>query len=137
MPGRSLSKEVIAFLVDEKYSWPAEQREDYRLIKGKNLPPDQFQQLRQEVQRNEAKLAEFKGELSRYVRGTFTDAASIRHLVSDALGPVRTGLRPASPIVDPDTYLRALEDQNRTIRVTGFTIKRAEPYVFGIDEIYM
>jgi len=33
--------------------------------------------------------------------------------------------------------LKALEDDTRQIRITGLTTRRAEPYFFGIDEIYI
>ncbi|MSV27236.1 MAG: NACHT domain-containing protein [Bryobacterales bacterium] len=41
------------------------------------------------------------------------------------------------PEKDPDAYLKVLEENTRTIRITGLTTKRAEPYFFGIDEIYI
>lgn len=41
------------------------------------------------------------------------------------------------PWEDPDPYLKALEDDTRQIRITGLTTKRAEPYFFRIDEIYI
>ncbi len=49
------------------------------------------------------------------------------------------GGTPTGPLSfrDPDTYLRALEDDTRRIRITGLTTKRAEPYFFGTDEIYI
>jgi hypothetical protein len=39
----------------------------------------------------------------------------------------------AVPYRDPDTYLKALEDETRQIRIKGLRTKRAEPYFFGID----
>lgn len=137
---RVQGKEVIAFLVDEKYAWPAELREDYRLVTAKDLPARKYNQLRKEVTRNENKLAEFKRELSRDIRGSFTDAASVRLSVSRSLAEWRAKHRPATvaaALQDPETYLRALEDKTRQIRITGLSTKRAEPYVFRIDEIYI
>ena len=128
-------KEVLTFLVDEKAEWPAELREDYRLVKERRKPG-----IVDEVERNEKKLAEFKQELSGYFRGSFTDAASVRPLVSEALAAWRERHRPATVETapqDPDTYLRWIEDKTRQIRVTGLSTKRAEPYVFRIDEIYI
>ena len=58
-------KEVLAFLVDPGYPWPAELREDYRLVKERNKP-----KILEEVNRNEEKLAQFKQELSGNFRGT-------------------------------------------------------------------
>jgi hypothetical protein len=128
-------KEVLAFLVDPDYAWPAELREDYRLVKERNKP-----QILEEVNRNEEKLGQFKQELSGYLRGTFTDAASLRALVSEALAQWRGRQHPmiaTATYRDPETYLRALEDETRQIRIKGLKTKRAEPYFFGIDEIYI
>src|SRR5580658_1234314 len=128
-------KEVLAFLVDEDCAWPAELREDYRLVTERKKPG-----ISQEVERNERKLAEFKRELGGYFRAPFTDAASVRPLVSEALADWRRRHQPATVAAapqDPETYLRALEDRTRQIRITGLSTKRAEPYVFRIDEIYI
>jgi len=137
---RDNDKEVLAFLVDEKHPWPAELREDYRLVAGKDVPDEEFDRIRKEVRRNEKKLAEFKRELSAYFRASFTDPASVRLVVSKSLAAWRERHRPAtlaSAPRDPETYLRALEDKTRQIRITGLSTKRAEPYVFRIDEIYI
>ena len=138
--GRVNGKEVLAFLVDEKYPWPAELKEDYRLVTAKDLPDEEYDRIRKDVRSNEKKLAEFKRELSGYFRASFTDAASVRPLVSEALAAWRERHRPATVAAapqDPETYLRALEDKTRQIRITGLSTKRAEPYVFRIDEIYI
>jgi len=132
-------KEVLAFLVDPEYPWPAELRENFRLVEDRNKPIDEYFRLFAEVKRNEEKLAEFKKELSRHIRATFTDAASVRWLVSDALADWRRRHHPtAAPSYhDPETYLKALEDETRQIRIKGLKTRRAEPYFFGIDEIYI
>lgn len=133
-------KEVLAFLLEPTYAWPAEWREDYRLVTSKDLPDDEFDRVRKEVRRNEKKLAEFKRELSTYFRGTFTDAASVRALVSEALAAWRARNRPATMTIapqDPGMYMKVVEDKTRQIRITGLSTNRAEPYVFGIDEIYI
>jgi formylglycine-generating enzyme required for sulfatase activity len=128
-------KEVLAFLVDPDYPWRAELYENYRLVKERNKL-----HILEEVTRNEEKLAQFKQELSGYFRGKFTDAASLRPLVSEALAAWRLRHHPATVAVhhrDPETYLKALEDDTRQIRIKGLKTKRAEPYFFGIDEIYI
>jgi formylglycine-generating enzyme required for sulfatase activity len=128
-------KEVLAFLVDPDYEWPLDRRENYRLIKEQNK-----RGIKGEVRRNEQNLEKFKRLLSRYVRGTFTDAGSIRPLVSEALAAWRQRQHPAiaaAPFRDPELYLRALESDTRQIRIKGLKTKRAEPYVFGIEEIYI
>ncbi len=129
-------KEVIAFLVDPEYAWPPEKKEDYRLIKEKNLPHRKYNQLRKEVMRNEENLAAFKKELSGYPRKTFTDPASLRPLVSEALA-ARRPRSSTAPIGDANTYWEKLEEDTRQIRIKGLKTKRAEPYFFGIDEIYI
>ena len=128
-------KEVLAFLVDPNYPWPAELREDYRLVKERNKP-----QILEEVNRNEEKLGQFKKELSGYFRKEFTDVSSFRGLVSEALADWRQRQHPTIAAItyrDPETYLKALEDDTRQIRIKGLKTKRAEPYFFGIDEIYI
>ena len=128
-------KEVLALLVDPKYAWPLDWRENYRLITESDK-----RGIRDEVRRNEKNLEKFKRELSKYVRGTFTDAASVRPLVSGALAEWRRRQHPATANAsyrDPDTYLKALEEETRQIRIKGLKTKRAEPYFFGIDEIYI
>jgi formylglycine-generating enzyme required for sulfatase activity len=128
-------KEVLAFLADPDYTWPAEGKEDYRLVTERKKPG-----ILEEVDRNEKKLAEFKQELSRYFRAAFTDAASVRALVSEALWAWKQrhqAAAVAAPYRDPDTYLKALEEETRQIRIKGLKTKRAEPYFFGIDEIYI
>ncbi len=134
------NKEVLAFLVDPKFDWPPALRDDHRLIQGKNLPDEEYIQLRNQVKREEEKLGQFKRELSRYVRNFFTDAASVRPLVSEALADWGRRRHPAaapSTFQDPDTYLKALQEETRQIRIKGLKTKRAEPYFFGIDEIYI
>jgi formylglycine-generating enzyme required for sulfatase activity len=137
---RAAGKEVLAFLVDPAYDWPPQLREDYRLVQDKNQPARRYNQIRKEVRRNEEKLAAFKKDVSACIRKTFTDAASIRPLVSEALADWRRRRHPAAAPAayhDPETYLKALEESTRHIRITGLKTRRAEPYVFGIGEIYI
>jgi formylglycine-generating enzyme required for sulfatase activity len=137
---RNAGKPVFAFLVDPKYDWPKELYEAYRLVEGKGLPLPEFLALVEEVKRNEEKLKQFKKELSRNIRQEFADAPSFRGLVSAALFVARPRLHPsheALPEGDPEAYLTALENDTRQIRITGLTTRRAEPYFFGIDEIYI
>ena len=133
-------KEVLAFLVDPDYSWPAELYESYRLVKDRNKPTAEYLRIVEEVKRNEEKLGQFKSELSGYFRGKFTDPASLHPLVSEALAAWRQRHHPTIAVAsyrDPETYLKAIEDDTRQIRIKGLKTKRAEPYFFGIDEIYI
>ena len=72
-------KEVLAFLIDPNYAWPAESRENYRLTREGDLPDDEFIEIRKEVRRNEKNLGEFKKELGRYFCGFFkgTEASMV------------------------------------------------------------
>src|ERR1017187_4116176 len=53
-------KEVLAFLVDPDHKWPPELYESYRLVTERGRPDPEYDQIREEVRRNEKKLAEFK-----------------------------------------------------------------------------
>ncbi|MDZ4797409.1 MAG: SUMF1/EgtB/PvdO family nonheme iron enzyme [Bryobacteraceae bacterium] len=126
--------EVLAFLVHPDHHWPPDLRENYRLV------TEQAKRgIRKEVNRNETKLGQFKAELNRFVRGTFTDATSVRALVSESL----SAWKERHPSIETtnsdntDNYLENLEDENRLIRIKGLRSRRAEPYSFGIDEIYI
>jgi formylglycine-generating enzyme required for sulfatase activity len=127
---------VLAFLVDPEYEWPKELYEDYRLTEEKGLPARRFNALRKEVARNETKLNEFKAELSRNIRGHFKDVAGFREMVLKALleWKAKHGVAHRG---DPEAILKWLEEDTRTIRITGLTTKRAEPYFIPIDEIYI
>jgi formylglycine-generating enzyme required for sulfatase activity len=136
---RVTKKEVLAFLVDPAHPWPAELRESNRVVEAMGRPTAEILPIVEEVKRNQEKLDQFKKGLSRYFRGTFTDAPSVRPLVVQALAEWqrRHPTHEAIPEGDPETYLKALEDDTRQIRITGLATKRAEPYFFGIDEIYI
>ena len=131
---RQLGKEVLAFLVDADCDWPPKLFESYRLVTERKRPG-----IPEEVERNEEKLAQFKRELSGYFRATFTDAKSLRPLVSEALAEWRRRHPTFAAALpgDPETYLEKLEENNRQIRIQGLKTKRTEPYIFGIQEIYI
>ncbi len=136
---RANGKEVLAFLVDPAHPWPAELRESNRVVEAMGRPTAEIVAVVDEVKRNQEKLDQFKKDLSRYFRGTFTDAQSVRPLVVQALADWQRR-HPAHEVIpegDPETYLKTLEDDTRQIRITGLATKRAEPYFFGIDEIYI
>jgi hypothetical protein len=125
---RSFGKEVLAFLVDSDYEWPLQLKEDYRLVAERNKPG-----IRKEVTRNEGKLEQFKKELSGYFRGKFTDAASVRAPVSEALAQWQLRHHPALAAVsnrDPETYLEKLEAETRQIRITGLTTQTRRALLF-------
>jgi hypothetical protein len=135
-----MRKEVLAFLVDPKYDWPTHLLENYRLVDERQKAGDEYYRLHEEVIRNEKKLEEFKKELGRYLTAEFTDAASVRSRVSEALNAWRLRHFPAvrsEADEDPGTYLHSLEEETHQIRIKGLRVKRAEPYWFGIDEVYI
>ncbi len=127
-------KEVLAFLVDPAYRWPPELREDYRLTAERKKPG-----ISEEVTRNERNLAKFKQKLSRTIRKGFTDPASVRALVGAALSTwLQENRHETEPLPGtPEIYLRMLEEDTSQIRIKGLRTKRAEPYIFPIDEIYI
>ena len=129
-----LGKTVLAFLVHPDHPWPPNFYENYRLVIERKKPG-----IGPEVERNEAKLDEFKQKLKANVMKHFTDAGTFRALVSEALAEwQRRHSAPGTAVVgDPDTYLKALEKETSQIRITGLATKRPEPYVFNIDEIYI
>jgi formylglycine-generating enzyme required for sulfatase activity len=131
-------REVLAFLVDPNYPWPAELREKYRVSEALGTPD--FEETVAEVRRNVEKLERFKKELGKYFAGFFTNAASVQPLVSAALHAWWKRRHPsgtAPRLHDTETYLAALEANTSQIRIKGLTARRAEPYFFGIDEIYI
>jgi hypothetical protein len=136
---RRTGKEVLALLVEPGYKWPAELKESYRVVEAMQRAIDTVPEIVAEVKRNEEKLQQFKAELSRYFRVSFTEPLGFRALVSEALGgwSKRHPSITITPPGDPEIYLKTLEDDTRQIRIRGLTSKRAEPYFFGIDEIYI
>ena len=127
-------KEVLAFLVDPECEWPLDQYENYRLIKERKS--------RVSTKKSNATKRSWRSSsihLSQRFRATFTDASSVRTLVGEALadwGKRHSSITAVAP-GDPEPYLKYLEDDTRQIRVKGLKSKRAEPYFFGIDEVYI
>ena len=128
-------KEVLGFVVDAKASWPLDQYENYRLITERSDA-----NIAKLVERNEANLAKFKQELGRSFRKEFSDIHSLREAVMQALALWKERHPqvqiPAAP-GDPETYLQSLEADSAQIRIMKLKSKRAEPYAFDIDEIYI
>jgi hypothetical protein len=73
-------KEVLGFVVDEKAEWPLDHYENYRLIRERAKPG-----ISELVGRNEARLAQFKHDLGKYFRKEFSDVASLREAVMQAV----------------------------------------------------
>ncbi len=134
-----LSKPIAVFLIDPAHPWPAELKEEHRTREALDSPNPA--QVIAEVKRNLAALAEFKSQLAQAQPPPilFTDPFSLRaatvQLLQDWLE--RHTHNPLPGAADHELYLKYLEDDTRQIRIRGLKSKRAEPYFFGIDEIYI
>jgi hypothetical protein len=128
-------KEVLGFAVDPKADWPPVHYEGHRLNVERKKNG-----ILEEVERNEANLAKFKTELGKYFRKEFTDIHSLREAVMQSLASwkerhpqVQIPIAPG----DPETYLQSLQADTAQLRIMKLKSKRAEPYAFDIDEIYI
>ena len=130
------NKEVLGFVVDPTAAWPLDQYENYRLITERRTNPD----ISKLVERNEANLAKFKQELSKSFRKEFTDIPGLREAVMQSLAlwkerHPQVQIPPAPG--DREIYLQSLEADSAQIRIMKLKSKRAEPYAFDIEEIYI
>jgi formylglycine-generating enzyme required for sulfatase activity len=123
-----LGKSIYAFVMEDSYGQPAH-REKQMLEKA--LDSDDPAKVVREVKSNIANLADFRASLKQ--AKSFTSPASLRTHVVDIFQEQKQKPRAA----DDAVYLEMLEDETRQIRIRGLKSKRAEPYVFGIDEIYI
>ena len=138
-------KEVIAFLVDEKHDWPVKLREAYRTTAA--LESGNFTaELGQEVQRNLAKLQEFKDWLNSLgLRKTFTTPEDLRGKIEVALGKWKP--QPASrkkrapqeraPKDDPRKYLNALREETAYIDISGLVVGSGKAHRFPIEDLFI
>jgi hypothetical protein len=127
-------KLVLGFLVDSDVDWSVQLRESYRVtaaIEDGSFTPA----LAEEVQRNVAKLGEFKKWLNRNVRATFRNPDDLRGKVSDALhewggrGPAVKG--------DPGKYLDSLRKETAFIDIRGLQVGTGKAYRFPIEDLYI
>jgi hypothetical protein len=121
-------KEVLAFLVDPDYPWPAELREDYRLVKERkkagiaeevDVPAAGGVRVVPHASRHAAGR---RGSLSGPGRPALPDPDSCRGICQAAGGrPItQTGRFAGLDCLLPGkAYLKALEDDTRQIRITG------------------
>ncbi|MCX6590579.1 MAG: SUMF1/EgtB/PvdO family nonheme iron enzyme [Acidobacteria bacterium] len=131
-------KKVLGFLVDESYDWPGV-TEGTRLDKERAKPG-----IREQVERNERLLTDFKAELNQFFRGKFTDPASVYEMVGPALADWKLHhwhpTAPSSPkppaTQDPTRYLSALRTQCQDIKAIGFQTGQKELPSFRIDHLY-
>lgn len=130
-------KPVLAFVVEDTYEWPEKWKEDYRTREVLNSP-DPISLIAQ-INQDKADLAEFKQQLVSNGAIPFADPASFREAVGPRLkdwaqkqaGALRKGA------ADHETYLKYLEGETRHIRIQMLRARGSQPYVFGIDQIYI
>jgi formylglycine-generating enzyme required for sulfatase activity len=125
------AKEVIAFVVDEDYSWPVEKKEAYRTaeaINNRTFTPA----LATEVVRNVAKLEEFKKWLSgNGFWRKFTTPDDLKAGVLHALMGEKGGAG------DPSKYLGWLREQTAWIDIRGLQVGAGKAYRFPIQDLYI
>jgi formylglycine-generating enzyme required for sulfatase activity len=135
---RKLKQEVLPFLVDEKFSWPAELRESFRMETG-TAPEEVAQSL--------TKLREFKKWLTSLgFRATFTNSDNLKDAVGSALsnwkerhggGGARSPKPASRPKADPAKYLAWLREQTQWIDIRGLQVGSGQAHRFRIDELYI
>ncbi|MBZ5622073.1 MAG: SUMF1/EgtB/PvdO family nonheme iron enzyme [Acidobacteriia bacterium] len=138
-----LGKEVLAFLVDKNCEWPLQLKESYRATEA--LETGTFTpQLAEEVQRNIAKLEEFKRWLNgRGIRPTFSNPDELGRKVESALRNIRPqfpgfGTAPAAKGHDnPAAYLEYLREQTAWIDIRGLQVGAGKAYRFPIKDLYI
>ena len=139
-------KEILAFLVDEKHDdWPKELRESYRAsaaLEDGTFTPE----LAQEVQRNVAKLKEFKDWLNGLgVRATFTNPENLRREIEGALREWRTQPAPRKKRAptkrrrkdDPRKYFNWLREETAYIDVRGLVVGSGKAHNFPIEDLFI
>ena len=138
-------KEVLAFLIDEKHPWPSDKTEHHRLTAAMQAGTANDELFR-EINRNVARLKEFKAWLSsRGIRATFTTPDQLRRCISDALHDWRrrhpttgspVGAFPSLP-PDPAKYLRDLRESSGWIDIRGLQIGTGRTHRFPIEQLYI
>ena len=128
-------KRVLGFIVDNDVDWPVQQKESYRVtaaIDDGTFKPG----LPEEVQRNVAKLAEFKQWLSRNIRATFRNPDDLRGKIESALREWR-GVGPPPAQGDPLKYLESLRKDTAFIDIRGLQVGTGKAYRFPIEDLYI
>ncbi|MBN2091084.1 SUMF1/EgtB/PvdO family nonheme iron enzyme [candidate division KSB1 bacterium] len=134
-------KAVIPFLIDPKFPWPEEQKEEYRTTKAmkeKKLTPE----LAMEVYRDVGKLEDFRTWLNSIgIRGTFDNPDKLGTLVLQALVAWRDEHQKEFGEVklatDEKAYLKWLNKQCEAIDIRGLQEGSAKAHKFGIEELYI
>ena len=127
------NKDILAFLVDEDQEWPAELREEYKLIKAAN-DSKQIRKLASDIPWRNKRLGAFKTWLNnRAVRVTFTTPEDLQGKIATALKTLRqdkkigeeppqrkrrTGIFEPSPEAESE-YRAVLKQELGTIKMLG------------------
>jgi len=134
-------KDILVFLVDEEYEWPAELREEHELVlavQENRLTPE----LSADIQSRVNRLKEFKTWLSgERCRETFTTRQDLRGRIESALLKwcQRKGMaeEPLRRRPDPGQYLRLLREETSHIDIRGLQVESGKAQRFPIDDLYI
>ncbi|MBN2008050.1 SUMF1/EgtB/PvdO family nonheme iron enzyme [candidate division KSB1 bacterium] len=138
-------KQVLAFLVDEKFSWPENRKENHRLTQAMNAgtaTPELFAEVNFAVQQ----LQKFKQVLKKRTLAFFTDHHSLGQAVQHALSEWQKQWLTAAPLTLPDTpkqaadpqeYFHWLHEECATIDIRGLAVGSGKAHRFGIEELYI
>jgi formylglycine-generating enzyme required for sulfatase activity len=134
--------EMLAFVVDEKYGWPLELHESYRITAAIN-EGKATAELLTEVQDNVARLKEFKQWLGGLgFRPSFTTADDLKSRIMSALfqwserHPEFQGPH-LKPALDPAQYLHWLREQTAWIDIRGLQVGSGKAHRFPICDLYI
>lgn len=133
--------ELLVFFPADPKTWPKERSEAFRLTEAEEnetFTPE----LASEVQRNRARLKEFRKWLETgRTRATFATPDDLKAKVTQALYQWldrHPDCRPARPgAQNPRTYLEWLRDQTATIDIRGLGEGAGRARNFPIDELYI
>jgi formylglycine-generating enzyme required for sulfatase activity len=142
---RALGKAVLAFIVEDKVSWPAEHMDAHTLAAAitKRAAPEERARAERDVQR----LDDFKRWLDEGTRPRFTSPDDLSLKVLHSLvewerhrAPAAgQGTRPggAAAVADPRMYLEVLAARTGHIDIRGLQVGSGKAYRFPIDELYI
>lgn len=128
--------EILAFLVDQKYPWPEEFKEKYRIMKAYD-EGELTRKLQEAVKSDEAQLAAFKTWLSKnFTWEPFTTPDDLSGKITAALLKRQVG-PPLPPPPDPARYLQLLRDDTSHIEIRGLKVGSGDVLRIPIEKIYI
>lgn len=136
-------KKVLAFLVDPKYKWPEDKKEEYRIAQAAS-EGTATTELLAEVQEAIKNLKAFKNWLdSLGTRVQFTTPDNLTAKVIQSLNEWREpeGNQGPAPFKrerdDPEPYLQWLHSKCAYIDIRGLEVGTGKAHKFGIEELYI